>query len=427
VGGRFAQRTAHSAQHTAGPWPSGQPPGLIPGCTLCAVRSEQREAPESAERVIHLCKDAAKVKGQPRNADEILAHRWCVAAATPGGIYQMMTGKWKEKEELLRHSFCDALVLDEASQMNLPEGMMAALPLRAEGLLIVVGDHRQMPPIVKHDWESEPRRTFQEFRSYESLFLTLLPLASAIVKFEESFRLHAVMAEFLRREIYAKDGIRYHSSMRQVLPAVAHADAFVAAVLSPAHPIVVVTHGEAGSQTRNSYEQALIEPVLRALADPDGGALNAAEELGIVVPHRAQRAAMRQAFPIIATIDAATAEAPGTQRSWVAAVDTVERFQGGEREAIVVSATESDREYLLASSKFLLDPRRLTVALSRARRKMILVASRSIFSLFSADEETFAHAQLWKSLLRHTCTEKLWEGEREGHSVEVWGAGSLQE
>jgi hypothetical protein len=208
---------------------------------------------------------------------------------------------------------------------------------------------------------------------------------------------------------------------------VAHADAFVAAVLSPAHPIVVVAHGEAGSQTRNSYEQALIEPVLRALAGPDGGALDAAEGLGIVVPHRAQRAAMRQAFPIIATIDAATGEAPGTQRSWVAAVDTVERFQGGEREAILVSATESDREYLLASSKFLLDPRRLTVALSRARRKMILVASRSIFSLFSADEETFAHAQLWKNLLRRTCTEKLWEGEREGHSVEVWGAGSLQE
>ena len=37
--------------------------------------------------------------------------------------------------------------------------------------LIVVGDHRQMPPIVKHDWEHEPRRTFQEFRAYESLFL----------------------------------------------------------------------------------------------------------------------------------------------------------------------------------------------------------------------------------------------------------------
>jgi superfamily I DNA and/or RNA helicase len=99
----------------------------------------------------------------------------------------------------------------------------------------------------------------------------------------------------------------------------------------------------------------------------------------------------------------------------------VERFQGGERTVILVSATESDRAYLLASSQFLLDPRRLTVALSRAKRKMILVASGSIFSLFSPDEETFANALLWKNLLLRTCTALLWEGERGGNPVAVWG------
>jgi hypothetical protein len=102
-------------------------------------------------------------------------------------------------------------------------------------------------------------------------------------------------------------------------------------------------------------------------------------------------------------------------------VDTVERFQGGERTVILVSATESDRAYLLAASEFLLDPRRLTVALSRAKRKMVLVASRNIFSLFSPDEETFANALLWKNLLLRTCTTLLWEGERSGRGVAVWG------
>lgn len=76
---------------------------------------------------------------------------------------------------------------------------------------------------------------------------------------------------------------------------------------------------------------------------------------------------------------------------------------------------------MLASSEFLLDPRRLTVALSRAKRKMVLMASRSGFTVFSADEETFAQAQLWKNLLRRTCTVKLWEGERDGHRVIVYG------
>ena len=61
------------------------------------------------------------------------------------------------------------------------------------------------------------------------------------------------------------------------------------------------------------------------------------------------------------------------------------------------------------------------MALSRAKEKLILVAARSVFDLFSADEETFAHAQLWKNLLRRTCTVKLWEGERAGQRVTVWG------
>jgi superfamily I DNA and/or RNA helicase len=140
--------------------------------------------------------------------------------------------------------------------------------------------------------------------------------------------------------------------------------------------------------------------------------------MGIVVPHRAQRAALQLSFPELCIIDASTGM---PVRS---AIDTVERFQGGERTVIIVSATESDRAYLLASSKFLLDPRRLTVALSRAKRKMILIASRSIFSLFSPDEETFTNSLIWKNLLR-TCPTLLWEGEREGKKVAVWGGKAV--
>ena len=53
--------------------------------------------------------------------------------------------------------------------------------------------------------------------------------------------------------------------------------------------------------------------------------------------------------------------------------------------------------------------------------RMILVASRSIFSLFSPDEETFANSLLWKNLPLRTCSTLLWEGERSGKKVAVWG------
>ena len=337
--------------------------------------------------------------------------------ATPGAIYGLVNEQWGSKA-LFGHDLFDCLVLDEASQMNLPEAAMAALPLKADGQLIVVGDHRQMPPIVQHDWANESRRTFREYRTYESLFTTLWEGAAqhgdrlAVIQFAESFRLHADMAEFLRREVYQQDGIAYHSKRTALLPGATAADPFLDAVLAPDHPLVVVVHDEATSQKRNPFEQRLIAPVLAALADRG---FDAGEGLGVVVPHRAQRAALQEAVPALTTRD------PLTGAVVLSAVDTVERFQGGERTVIVVSATESDPAYLLAASEFLLDPRRLTVALSRAKRKLILVAARSVFDLFSPDEETFANAQLWKNLLRRTCTVPLWAGEREGVAVEVWG------
>jgi superfamily I DNA and/or RNA helicase len=295
--------------------------------------------------------------------------------------------------------------------MNLPEAAMAALLLKPDGRLVVVGDHRQMPPIVKHDWDTEARRTFRAYRTYESLFATLLPMGFPIVRFAESFRLHADIAAFLKREVYRRDGIDYHSNRFDLLPVHDHGDAFVDAVLAPGHPLTVVVHDETASQHRNPVERALIAPVLEALA---ARGFDAVDGLGVVVPHRAQRALLQEAVPALVERD------PATGAILRSAVDTVERFQGGERTVVLVGATESDPAYLLAAGEFLLDPRRLTVALSRAKRKMVLVAARSVFDLFSADEETFQNARLWKNLLRQTCTVPLWRGEVAGARVEVW-------
>jgi hypothetical protein len=350
--------------------------------------------------VVYLRKDDEKRKDDDYNADVILKPNWVVVGITPGGVYRMLNKKWPR--DIFGHELCDLLVLDEASQMNLPEALMAALALKPAGQLIVVGDHRQMPPIVKHDWDAEARRTFRQYQVYASLFETLRLQKPPMIQFAESFRLHSAMAEFLRVEVYQDDNIAFHSKRTDLLPLHPVENDFVGAVLRPEYPLVVVVHDEAESQVQNAFEQALIEPILRTVVDPTKHCLGAEDGLGIVVPHRAQRAALRLALPDLA-------------------IDTVERFQGGERTLILVSATESDQAYLLASAGFLLDPRRLTVALSRAKRKMILVASRSIFTLFSTDEETFTNSLLWKNLLLRTCSTLLWEGERGGKRVAVWG------
>jgi hypothetical protein len=366
--------------------------------------------------ITRLKKASDQQRGEPHTADIIAGERHCIVGATPGGIYTFIKDRWTNKN-LSGHYLCHTLVLDEASQMNLPEACMAALPLHPQGQLIVVGDPRQMPPIVKHNWEAERRRTFQQYKSYQSLFDTLLAVnpRPPMIKFSESFRLHADMADFLREQIYSKDGINFHSNRHRILPHRDLENPFVAAVLSPEHPLVVIIHDEGRSQTRNIFEQALVTPILDTLADSNLYNLDLHGGLGVVVPHRAQRGDMQSLFQFLNQYD------PVTHVVRDSAIDTVERFQGGERTAIIVSATESDQDYLLASSDFLYDPRRLTVAISRAKEKLVLVASRSVFSLFSPDEDAFANAQLWKSLLRHTCTTLLWEGAQHGHNVQVWG------
>lgn len=368
-------------------------------------RLQGREAPPDG--VMPIFAKGKRPKDQPKALDLLAAADYAVVASTPGGVYSAadeMTG-------LFGRELVELLVLDEASQLSLPESIMAALPLKRDGQVVIVGDHRQMAPIVKHDWENETRRTFQDYAVYRSLFDSVLGCDPVMIQFQQSFRLDRDIAEFLRQSIYSRDGIAYHSQRCGRIRFDGHHEAFVAAALDPAHPLVVIVHDEASSQLRNDVERDLTLPLIAALHE---AGYRVDDGFGLVVPHRAQRASLQEAL---------RREVPDPEQheAVAAAVDTVERFQGGERDAIIVSATESDPAYLLAAGKFLYDPRRLTVAISRARDKMILVASRSVFDLFSPDEETFDNAQLWKDLLYRTCTVPLWAGEIDSRHVEVWG------
>jgi hypothetical protein len=347
--------------------------------------------------------------GPNRDGETAPDSEYLCAAGTPSALAKL-AGK-----ALFGTDLCDLLVLDEASQMSLPEALLASQPLTSRGRVIVVGDPRQMPPIVQHAWDNQPRRTFQMYPAYLSLFDFLLSLNPPLIQFEESFRLHAAMADFLREEIYQWDGIHYHSRKSKTIDLLPYDNPLVTAALHPEYPLIVILHDEAESQTRNVFEEHLLGPILSALSDAHH--LDAREGFGVVVPHRAQRIALRLAYPELCILD-------DTGQVVLAAVDTVERYQGDEREVVIISATESDPDYIQASAGFLLDPRRLTVALSRAKRKMILVASRSIFEYASVDEQAFNNAQIWKNLLRRSCKTELLKTILEEISVVVFGGPS---
>ncbi len=168
-----------------------------------------------------------------------------VIGGTPGGLYALVKARSRAGMDWTNKPF-DLVVIDEASQMSLPEAVLAGAFLKPDGALLVVGDHRQMPPIVAHRWERDRRRTTSAYRPDRSVFETLRDQGCPSVGLDESFRLHQVHAAFLAEHIYRRDGIAFHSRRKEVLaPLSGKPDEYVAAALRPEYPVVVIEHDEA--------------------------------------------------------------------------------------------------------------------------------------------------------------------------------------
>ena len=119
------------------------------------------------------------------------------------------------------------------------------------------------------------------------------------------------------------------------------------------------------------------------------------ETVGIVTPHRAQRAAvirgLRRAF------------APEEGALIEKAVDTVERFQGGERDLILVSFGVGDPDVIESEEEFLLGLNRTNVAISRARAKAIVFVSDDLSYHLPDDADVVRTARAIKGYVHQYC------------------------
>jgi hypothetical protein len=355
--------------------------------------------PDGVERLLT---DGGEDAKAPEQWEDVLGEPLIVIGGTPGGIYNLVKRGASRRGSIdWSASYFDLVVVDEASQMGIAEALTAAAFLRPEGQFLAIGDHRQMPPILAHAWDRDSRRDFARTRPHLAVFDYLRALDFPRAALDESFRVPAEVADFLRRHVYSQDGVAYRSENRTRLARVAGLKAWVAAILDPDEAIVVVEHDEDESQQANTFEAGLVSEIVQAACDHLG--LDAERGVGVVVAHNAQKAVLRQMLP-----DAATA------------VDTVERFQGGERDLIVISTGVSHREFAERETGFLLEPRRLTVALSRPRRKVVVVCSRTVFDLTPSDLDEYERGSLWKHL-RHEGSRILWQGDLGGYAVTVRG------
>ncbi|KXA93329.1 hypothetical protein AKJ64_00910 [candidate division MSBL1 archaeon SCGC-AAA259E17] len=316
--------------------------------------------------------------------------------------------------------FFDLLAVDEASMMQLPDLILSGAFIKESAQVMISGDHRQMPPVQVHNWDEEDRRTIEEIGPFLSAlnFLRFLrgeidleyvsqqPRAEISMKrLKRTYRCHKAVAELLRKWVYSKDEIDFHSKLEHTMEEVNAPTEGLEAALDPDYPLVLITHDERESQQSNVVEAEIVESITDLVGNRSG----------IVTPHNAQRGLLKD-------------ELDEDIR-----VDTVERFQGGQEDIMILSGTVSDPDYVKAESDFLLNQNRLNVALSRMKKKLIVIASKSIFEFVPPDADEYEEALLWRGLHEEVEASKadpLWRGDiselledssEDNINVEIYG------
>ena len=91
-------------------------------------------------------------------------------------------------------------------------------------------------------------------------------------------------------------------------------------------------------------------------------------------------------------------------------VDTVDRFQGQERDLMIASYVVADRDFAAAEEAFILNPRRFNVTLTRARSKFIMFVSDAVLEHLPGDADVArdaAHLQLFAENYCTTIDEEI--------------------
>ncbi len=122
--------------------------------------------------------------------------------------------------------------------------------------------------------------------------------------------------------------------------------------------------------------------------------------IGIVTPHRAQQAL------IISELQKHFANhvEPHKIRD---AVDTVERFQGQERDIIITSFALGDPDTIRNEEEFLTSLNRFNVMASRPRAKLIVFVSEEVINHLSNDIKVLNQSRLLKVFAESYCNQKI--------------------
>jgi DNA replication ATP-dependent helicase Dna2 len=307
----------------------------------------------------------------------------CIGGHTPASLAELYnsamvvaTTCMGTKHDLFRKRRFDYCIVDEASQIS---QSMCLGPLCCADVFVLVGDHYQLSPLVRSAGAQHKGMSI-------SLFKRLSESHSQAV--------HQMCSQYRMKEsiMNLSSELVYGGQLRCGTPEIASSvlqlpswpswsttdshSAWIKDVLAPTSPVVFIdtdtisaAEDRSGDALQNVAEAAIVAELVGRLVEL-GISAQLADMVGIISPYRSQLRVIKAALQRQLQLQGhASSQADRVE------VNTVDRYQGRDKDCIILSLVRSNRSQ--AVGDLLKDWRRINVAITRAKTKMIFVGSAS--------------------------------------------------
>jgi len=275
----------------------------------------------------------------------------------------------------IRHLEYDTVFIDEAAQALEPA---CWIPISRAKRVVLAGDHCQLPPTVK-SLEAEKGGLGK------TLFEKCIERQPNVaVMLKTQYRMHHLIMEFSNRQFYNSE-LQAHESvhssdLHQFDPVFAPGLA-VEFIDTAGSGYNEVETPESSSSANPEEANLLLNHLLHLLKDYTPAEEAAHLQIGVIAPYRAQINYLQDRVEHMPLLH-------GLRQKRKLSVGTVDSFQGQERDIIYISMTRSNDKGEIG---FLSDMRRMNVAMTRAKKKLVIIG----------DSATLGHHPFYAAFLTY--------------------------
>lgn len=276
---------------------------------------------------------AKKYDGREKRVHFTEEDLWKNPASVLAEYPVILSTTFSSRNSLSKEVVYDYLIMDEASQVDVATG---ALALSCAKNVVIVGDTKQLPNVVTELDKARAKAIFDSFKIHEgyqftnSFLQSILDVIPNVTQtlLREHYRCHPKIINFCNQKFYRGELIIMTEDKGE-------------------EDVLAVVKTVPGNHVRDRYSQRQIDVIKEEILP---NYVTDVAETGIIAPYKNQVKALEKEFK---DIDAAT----------------VHKFQGKEKDTIIISTVDDE------ISDFADDPYLINVAVSRAKKKLMLVVT----------------------------------------------------